>query len=697
MKFLASTLTALLLKPAVTFAQLEGHNHESHARYSILDKTECVPYLKIVEFLDGKSKTSWSCKFRSEDAKTFGGITMMDIEGVTKEELDAKGIKSGEYAFHLDSSAYVYHNPKDKSSPTILYVPKGSKLKVEEMDWKTDTRHTRNQKDRRERRRKLVGTTGNFETIVIRVTDSDNKSAEADESELEEIIFTDFNSVENQFKDCSYNKFNMYQTTEFSSTVNGIVGVNIDSVAAEVDEQTLEEEARIAAADLYGDGESTIDTFDLVIYCQPFGLGGYEKWWAYAYLNYHESFYQDRACTSIDTIMHEIGHNMGLHHAGEGDWEYGDETGHMGIGSYTVDRCFNAAKSYQLGWYPDQVKTMNTLDLSSSPQTFLLNGIADYNSNNVDSVESYVSLRLTHNGDDRSFYIGYNRKVGMNIDTHESTADLVTLTEQEGVGISWRLAALASGQSHELALKNPNLSITFMVNSIDGKYASVTISSDADETPTQAPSVPDRGCKSDVPFHVELLTDDNGTETGWGLWDEEGGDWALLTDDNYNYDSNTLYHFPSKNEDYCLAKGRCYQFVFEDTSNDGICCSFGKGYFKLTLDGEKIYTGGEFTETNLEIHRFCIGDDSNGTPAPTEYPTYFPTEYPTGQPTPANSCTDDPTFRLKNKKKKTCAWIGKKGKRARKRFCKKKIKKGSKERVWSKCPETCSSVGIGEC
>lgn len=84
-------------------------------------------------------------------------------------------------------------------------------------------------------------------------------------------------------------------------------------------------------------------------------------------------------------------------------------------------------------------------------------------------------------------------------------------------------------------------------------------------------------------FTVEILTDNYGGETTWVLTGPEGtvGQGGPL-------ESNTLY-----THDYEIMPGD-YTFTIYDSWGDGICCSYGDGYYNLILDGVTIASGGEF-------------------------------------------------------------------------------------------------------
>jgi len=213
---------------------------------------------------------------------------------------------------------------------------------------------------------------------------------------------------------------------------------------------------------------------------------------------------------------------------------------------------------------------------------------------------------------------------------------------------------------------------------IDGTYVEIELRrSEANvQPPTLPPSLPPLlptlECDGSK-FRVELMTDDNGQDNSWGLYDNAADEYIFWGEDNLAYESNTLYHFPRRlDRDYCLMSGKDYTFVLMDAQRDGICCLHGQGYFKLWLDGEIFHTGGEFSE---ELHVVAAN-------APSTRPTQS-----------SSSCTDDSSFLFRGEKEKDCAWVGK-GKNRIKIFCRKKVVKGGTEKVSDRCKKTCRACEI---
>lgn len=189
--------------------------------------------------------------------------------------------------------------------------------------------------------------------------------------------------------------------------------------------------------------------------------------------------------------MHEVGHNLGLLHAGvKGASQYADQTGMMGY-SYSSDdgpvMCFNAAKNYQLGWYPDQMTSVNPLQLPNGVQTYTLNGVVDYGN----SKDSLVTMRIEDNKSDNDFYVGYNRATGFNSGTLMGQNKVQIFEKENGPnspGQSYLLASLGAGDSYTWRIDKTD--ITVDVISIDGKNAVITLTGDGPTVvdPTPAPT-----------------------------------------------------------------------------------------------------------------------------------------------------------------------------------------------------------------
>ena len=59
--------------------------------------------------------------------------------------------------------------------------------------------------------------------------------------------------------------------------------------------------------------------------------------------------------------------------------------------------CFNSAKNYQLGWFDLQTLSIDPLEYVDNPQSFVLNGVADYKVDGSSNGE-LISLRLEMDG-----------------------------------------------------------------------------------------------------------------------------------------------------------------------------------------------------------------------------------------------------------------------------------------------------------
>ena len=149
-----------------------------------------------------------------------------------------------------------------------------------------------------------------------------------------------------------------------------------------------------------------------------------------------------------------MGHNFNLLHSGGLDHRaYTDHTGLMGNPLYHDDigaMCFNAAKTWQIGWYDDRKATVDPLD---GAWTGKIIGVADYMKNSLFPVVVKIDTGSTIG----QLYIAFNRAQGINKDNVQAD-DQVTIVETNGSGDnasqSFLKAHLAEGQQY--AVENWN-------------------------------------------------------------------------------------------------------------------------------------------------------------------------------------------------------------------------------------------------
>ena len=156
--------------------------------------------------------------------------------------------------------------------------------------------------------------------------------------------------------------------------------------------------------------------------------------------------------------MQELGHNLALHHSSEGEEEYGDNSGVMGV-MWDDDRnvCFNGPKIAQLGWFPDREVDV---DIST------VYGIADYETTGAN--EKMILQIVTNLGHD--YYVTFNKATGINADTGEGANQVLAHSRPAGNGFtrSFLLAKLSAGETfNDAALSVEVLSI--------GDYATLSV------------------------------------------------------------------------------------------------------------------------------------------------------------------------------------------------------------------------------
>ena len=351
----------------------------------------------------------------------------------------------------------------------------------------------------------------------------------------------------------------------------------------------------------------------------------------------------------------------------------------MSAGSTEDDgpkKCFNAVKNYRLGWYDLQIGSTDPLDFIGKPTSFVLNGVADYKKDGSSKGE-LISLRLEQFGEDYGvdFYLGYNRKAGVNSGVPAGGDKVVLYSKDRGINsaLSARIVMLDIGESYTIDNYRGNgstVTIKFDKLSSDMKDATITLSA-TPPPPTASPTI---SCGGFGRFKVEIGSDNFAGDTSWKLVENNTNN-LVAEGDKKNYKDNKSVLEPTDGTAFCLDPGSCYDFKIYDSYGDGLKPSqdgFYRGFLGTASGGDeyrKVFEGGVFNSEDTRT--FCVDDISPSTPTipptippkpPTPVPTAFPTKIPPTMapvaPTigPTSECSDDDGLRYKSVKR--CNWVG---------------------------------------
>eukprot|EP00546_Thalassionema_frauenfeldii_P009624 CAMPEP_0178912114 /NCGR_PEP_ID=MMETSP0786-20121207/10078_1 /TAXON_ID=186022 /ORGANISM="Thalassionema frauenfeldii, Strain CCMP 1798" /LENGTH=568 /DNA_ID=CAMNT_0020584651 /DNA_START=624 /DNA_END=2327 /DNA_ORIENTATION=+ len=471
-----------------------------------------------------------------------------------------------------------------------------------------------------ERSGRKLSEQGDKPILVVKVTDSAGRARTESSAQIGDDIFGTLNDPVNlasQMRACSFNKLNIIEgpVNELLRAAPGVVEVTIDIQLTENDRYAIHNAVTEKVNTKLG--ITLPGPYEQVMYVLEkcyVGCG----WAAYAYINSWMSVYQDVYYKQVGVQMHEIGHNFGFAHSGGLDGQtYTDHTGLMGNPLYSDDvgrMCWNAAKTWQVGWYDDRKATF---DASMVVQTYRMVGIANYD-NNPEQLPVVIKLET---GTSTDQFIAFNRAMGVNSDNDEAD-DEVTIVQTgsngEGYSQSFLQATLRQGESHTITNwvgTGQNLIISVIDIDQDTNpqvWTATVVVSLGEMPPTPAPTP----CVSGTNFKLDLVTDNYPGETAWTLVNQCTGQ-QQLSGGSYS-NANTQYV-----EESCIPIAE-YVFTITDTFGDGICCTYGEGSYALQYNGNTIKQGGVFGQSESVTFGSCNA-------APTQAPTNPPP--PTFQPT----------------------------------------------------------------
>lgn len=186
-------------------------------------------------------------------------------------------------------------------------------------------------------------------------------------------------------------------------------------------------------------------------------------------------------CDIADVFGHELGHNLGMHHAATPSGEYGDNTDIMGLGQNRL-RQINAPHKEQLGWLPGiQIETVSQ------------SGYYDIAPLELDAAGSLApqALKIAKPDTNEYYYLSYRRGIGFD-------ANLIASLYLDRVSVHTYPGDASASKTYLMGLPTDGESFTDPVNGIsvtqishNNDYVTVEVSlNGSDPAPTCTAAIP---------------------------------------------------------------------------------------------------------------------------------------------------------------------------------------------------------------
>jgi len=460
-------------------------NYMNSGHRKLEEMNSCVLYAEDVYYVHEDPtnlELRWVCTFENYVTEDGDGPSPYSfyIDGDNMEKnnqfLEENSIVSGTHTLHWDSSSLV---DLDEETNTITV---NADITDDQRDlWIQPIESTQREL------LFLAQTDGIKQTLVIRIVGG-GIAPEDNLVQIRREIFEEDISLKKQMAACSHSQLTIepYEGTTqgiFTDTINGgVVELRIGTNPTGLSDKKMENEAIRAAWYVFGDLRQQ---FDLVMFVMPPGIK--PEFAAYAYIGTQFSYYSNTVIRDTMVQMHEVGHNLGLQHSGQGHEEYGDSSGYMGYSDATDPlMCYNAVNNYQLGWY--SAHSFSPIADDERGGTFLITGVHRYDPNDVGK---FVTLRLVQRAMPNDYYIGYNKAEGINADTQEDR-DKIIIYMKDGdtheSKLSWKIATLSVGEMYVIQDYDSSgryVTVTFV--DVVEEAAVVEVLPESSESPTTTP------------------------------------------------------------------------------------------------------------------------------------------------------------------------------------------------------------------
>eukprot|EP00547_Thalassionema_nitzschioides_P007125 CAMPEP_0194213942 /NCGR_PEP_ID=MMETSP0156-20130528/14882_1 /TAXON_ID=33649 /ORGANISM="Thalassionema nitzschioides, Strain L26-B" /LENGTH=981 /DNA_ID=CAMNT_0038942091 /DNA_START=51 /DNA_END=2996 /DNA_ORIENTATION=+ len=419
---------------------------------------ECLIFERFITG-ENESSIAWDCELADDDLTSADGNRFVPIINLP-EEISSTAV----------SGVTTFLSPSSTISKDGIMIPPGSEYTLGTI---VHHHYQESLSSSDQRKLSLYGERlGTRRALVVRIVNGNNGSPVEttwSQAHLSDEIFGvsgDPVNMKSQFEACSAGAMTV-EPVSHSSVTDGVITVNIDVALTGGDISGDQANAVVTELESIF-GAPLEDYVDHVLICNPPGSYFGAAW---AHINGMLSTYNDNVCPQVTFNMHEVGHNLGLFHSSE-NGEYDDQSGLMGFSYNNEDdkqMCFNAAKSWQLGWYdaPSRRVTFHTAWSGT------IVGVAEYALSTLS-----VLIKIPQEATGNNYYINFNRAVGMNADTQDGI-DQVLITSSRWdpygdnvsdlAGYSYLKAKLSAGESYTIANFNnkPGLTLTVDVHAID--------------------------------------------------------------------------------------------------------------------------------------------------------------------------------------------------------------------------------------
>ncbi|KAL7478194.1 hypothetical protein ACHAW6_003970 [Cyclotella cf. meneghiniana] len=265
--------------------------------------------------------------------------------------------------------------------------------------------------------------------------------------------------------------------------------------------------------------------------------------------------------------------------------QYGDLT------IYSFQYCLERGETYVLS-IEDNFGDGLCCDRGYGAYEFALGGTVVYSSDFQKTFNDYVEHTFTVG----EVYTAMPTKRPTNEPTKQATASPVVLLE--------------NGEPTSLPTVRPTNTPSKSPTPVPSTSPTLAPTARPSRPPTSKPTPddsvynPKNGCYGgDVKVKVEVKADEFSNDTSWHIIDYYTGETLLKQKDH------TFKQYEYKYKETCLPHG-LYNFTIWDEYGDGICCRYGEGYFRVSLDGDPVLFGGSFNENVTEI--LNVGYDPTG-------------------------------------------------------------------------------------